>query len=76
MDEMHVLTLCKNATEPTLASSIQRLYSQPSVSAGFGLMYRHSIVRVELNVGVPLTAHASDGARRGLQFGLGLNFLS
>ncbi|GAA5954097.1 hypothetical protein JCM3765_005289 [Sporobolomyces pararoseus] len=52
------------------------LFSQPpSVTTGLGLMYRHSLVRVELNVGVPLIAAKGEGAVKGVQFGLGLSFL-
>jgi len=38
-------------------------------------MYRHSLVRVEVNVGVPLIAARGEGAVKGVQFGLGLSFL-
>jgi outer membrane protein insertion porin family len=51
------------------------LVKEPVVSAGFGLMYKHSIVRAELNVGMPIAAHKGDGVRKGLQIGLGLHFL-
>lgn len=64
------------ATRPSdLSSSVSSLFSQPAVSAGCGLMYKHSIVRLEFNVGVPLVAHKSDGTRKGIQVGLGLHFL-
>jgi outer membrane protein insertion porin family len=45
------------------------------VSAGVGLIYLFDPVRVELNFGVPLAARASDGTRKGVQFGIGLEFL-
>jgi outer membrane protein insertion porin family len=48
---------------------------QPVVSAGLGLVYRHSIVRAELNVGVPVAASSTDGYKKGMQFGIGLSFL-
>lgn len=38
-------------------------------------MYRHSLVRVEANVGVPLAMGEREGAIKGLQFGLGMSFL-
>jgi outer membrane protein insertion porin family len=47
----------------------------PSVAVGFGLIYRHSIARLELNYCIPLTAARNDQVHRGLQFGIGLNFL-
>ncbi|KAF8264104.1 surface antigen-domain-containing protein [Lactarius quietus] len=49
--------------------------SAPSVSAGVGLIYMFDPVRVELNFGVPLAARASDGVRKGVQVGIGLEFL-
>jgi outer membrane protein insertion porin family len=38
-------------------------------------MYRHSLVRIEANLGVPLTMTAEEGGVKGLQFGLGMSFL-
>lgn len=38
-------------------------------------MYKLDPVRVEVNFGVPLTASKSDGARKGFQVGIGLDFL-
>ena len=38
-------------------------------------MYRHQLVRVEANLGVPLAMGAQEGGVKGLQFGLGLAFL-
>jgi len=49
--------------------------SRPSISSGVGLVYRLDPVRVELNFGVPLASSRSDGARRGFQVGLGLEFM-
>jgi len=45
------------------------------VSAGVGLIYLFDPVRAELNFGVPLAARASDGTRKGVQVGIGLEFL-
>ncbi|KPV72638.1 uncharacterized protein RHOBADRAFT_29811 [Rhodotorula graminis WP1] len=47
----------------------------PSLTAGFGLMYRHSLVRIEANVGVPVVQTRGEGGVKGFQFGLGLSFL-
>ena len=58
-----------------LQSSITAALAQPSVSAGVGLIYHFDPVRVELNLGVPLAARASDGTRKGVQVGIGLEFL-
>ncbi|KAI9444207.1 surface antigen-domain-containing protein [Lactarius indigo] len=49
--------------------------TKPSVSAGVGLIYLFDPVRVELNFGVPLAARASDGMPKGVQVGIGLEFL-
>lgn len=56
-------------------STAQALTKSPSISAGLGLIYRHSIARIELNYCIPLTAAKGDQIKRGLQLGIGLNFL-
>jgi len=61
----------------SLFNDWQTLKSQkPSVALGIGLVGNIQDVRVEANVGMPLLAQKSDGARRGLQVGLGIGFLS
>lgn len=60
---------------PSLQSTISAALSQPSVSAGVGLIYLFDPVRAELNFGLPLAARASDGTRKGVQVGIGLEFL-
>ncbi|GAN00583.1 outer membrane protein [Mucor ambiguus] len=59
----------------SLQDTKQALTQSPSISAGLGLIYRHSIARIELNYCVPLTAARGDQIKRGLQLGIGLNFL-
>ncbi|KAJ7716259.1 surface antigen-domain-containing protein [Mycena maculata] len=59
----------------SLADNVAATLAKPSVSAGVGLIYNFDIARVELNFGLPLVASKSDGSRRGLQVGLGLEFL-
>lgn len=39
------------------------------------MIYRFDPVRLEVNFGVPLVASKSDILRRGIQVGLGLEFL-
>ncbi|KAJ7698731.1 surface antigen-domain-containing protein [Mycena rosella] len=51
------------------------LVMRPSVSAGVGLTYAFDPVRIELNLGVPLLASRGEGGRRGLQVGVGVEFL-
>ena len=58
-----------------LSESIQNTLSRPSISAGVGLIYRFDPIRVEVNFGVPLVASKSDGSRKGIQVGMGLEFL-
>lgn len=60
---------------PSLRSTVSAALTQPSVSAGVGLIYLFDPVRVELNFGVPLAARTSDGTRKGAQVGIGLEFL-
>lgn len=52
-----------------------RELAEPSTSAGVGLVYMQGQLRVELNAGVPLTARRGDGMRKGLQLGIGIDFL-
>ena len=49
--------------------------TQPSASTGFGLLFQQGPVRLELNFGLPLLARRGDGARKGIQFGVGLSYL-
>ncbi|SAM82411.1 related to SAM50-essential component of the SAM or TOB complex of the mitochondrial outer membrane [Ustilago bromivora] len=49
--------------------------AQPSSSVGVGLVYMQGQLRVELNAGVPLSARKGDGVRKGLQLGIGIDFL-
>jgi outer membrane protein insertion porin family len=51
------------------------MLSKPSCSAGVGLMIRQSGLRAEINVGVPLTIRKGDGGRKGVQLGIGIDFL-
>ena len=71
---LQLLTMLLQQDLP-LKQTVLASLSQPSLSAGVGLVYRLDPVRVELNFGVPLASSKSDGARRGLQVGMGLEFL-
>ncbi|KIY62787.1 mitochondrial protein [Cylindrobasidium torrendii FP15055 ss-10] len=59
----------------SLLQNVGTTIARPSISAGVGLIYRFDPVRVELNLGVPLVASQSDNMRRGIQVGMGLEFL-
>lgn len=47
----------------------------PSAAAGFGLVYAHPIARFEVNFSLPLVMRAKEEARKGLSFGVGVEFL-
>lgn len=47
----------------------------PSISAGVGLVYAHPAARFELNFSLPLVLRKGEDGRKGLQFGIGINFL-
>lgn len=55
--------------------ALETLVSRPSSSAGLGLLYTQGPLRLELNAGMPLTAVRGDGVRKGLQLGIGIDFL-
>ncbi|KAI9596633.1 surface antigen-domain-containing protein [Syncephalis fuscata] len=58
-----------------ISKMLKDMYYRPTISIGAGLIYWHSIARVELNFTLPLAAAASDRSRPGFGFGLGVNFL-
>ncbi|CAG8465561.1 667_t:CDS:10 [Diversispora eburnea] len=62
-----------NPSQPLL-KSIKGLSKAPSVSAGIGIVYRSSILRLEVNFCLPLLATTTDKLQKGLQLGLGFNF--
>lgn len=47
----------------------------PSLAAGVGLVYAHPVARFELNFSLPLVLRKGEDARKGLQFGIGINML-
>lgn len=49
--------------------------SLPSIAAGFGLVYAHPVARFELNFSLPLVVRKGEEGRKGLQLGIGINFL-
>jgi outer membrane protein insertion porin family len=48
---------------------------QPSVGCGFGIVFKHPVARFELNFVLPVVAHKHDAMRKGLQYGIGLQFM-
>ena len=64
------------AVRNSVSSTIQELGNGlPSVAAGFGLVYAHPVARFELNFTLPLVLRKGEDARKGLQFGIGINML-
>ena len=55
-------------------STFSELLKKPSIGVGLGLIYRTPIGRVELNFGMPITMRQGDWARKGFQFGIGVDF--
>ncbi|KAI1125449.1 outer membrane protein, OMP85 family [Nemania abortiva] len=49
--------------------------SLPSIAAGVGLVYAHPVARFELNFTLPLVMRQGEESRKGLQVGVGINFL-
>jgi outer membrane protein insertion porin family len=47
----------------------------PSVAAGVGLVYAHPVARFELNFSLPLVLRKGEASTKGLQVGVGINFL-
>ena len=47
----------------------------PSTAAGVGLVYAHPVARFELNFSLPLVLRRGEVGTKGLQFGVGINFL-
>jgi outer membrane protein insertion porin family len=47
----------------------------PSTAGGVGLVYAHPVARFELNFSLPFAMRKGEETRKGLQFGVGINFL-
>lgn len=72
----HFVNFGKLVLGPQTLAGVARHFSKEySVGAGFGLMFNHPVARFELNFVLPLTAHATDYTRKGLQYGIGVLFL-
>lgn len=72
---MLFIELNMKSTENTPQEMLGSLRRSPSVAVGLGLIYRHSIARLEANFCLPLTIAAGDQYMKGLQIGVGLSFL-
>lgn len=65
------------STQKDVYSTIGQLAdgSLPSLAAGVGIVYAHPVARFELNFSLPLVARRGEEGRKGLQFGVGINFM-
>jgi outer membrane protein insertion porin family len=62
----------QGSLKKTLSSLTDEL---PSTAAGVGLVYAHPIARFEINFSLPLVMRAKEESRKGLSFGVGVEFL-
>lgn len=62
-------------TAQSFANNVARMYSSPNMSVGLGLLYRLDPIRVEVNFALPLIGRKGEGWARGLNVGIGLEFL-
>ena len=59
-----------------LGKALSSLTSElPSTAAGVGLVYAHPMARFEINFSLPLVSRAKEETRKGLSFGVGVEFL-
>lgn len=59
-----------------IKSTLQELRNGlPSCAAGVGLVYAHPVARFELNFSLPLVLRRGEEGRKGVSFGVGLDFL-
>lgn len=64
------------ATRKSVYGTVARLGDgMPSLAAGVGVVYAHPVARFELNFSLPLILRRGEEGRKGLQFGVGINFL-
>lgn len=64
------------SVQKSVYSTVQELGNGlPSMAAGLGLVYAHPVARFELNFTLPLVLRKGEDARKGLQFGIGINML-
>ena len=76
LDQSNVSIVGTDLMIENVRATLLELFKRPSVGAGFGILYRAPIgFRVELNFGVPVVMRQGDWARKGLQFGIGLEFM-
>lgn len=75
-----LLSLKGQGRQGNVQNSLSKTFSTltdelPSAAAGFGLVYAHPIARFEINFSLPLVIRAREESRKGLSFGVGIEFL-
>ncbi|KAK0644572.1 putative mitochondrial outer membrane beta-barrel protein [Cercophora newfieldiana] len=70
------LQMSSRAVSRSMRSAVSELADGlPSMAAGVGLVYAHPAARFELNFSLPLAVRKGEEGRKGLQVGVGINFL-
>ncbi|KAH0352883.1 hypothetical protein KCU81_g1759, partial [Aureobasidium melanogenum] len=65
-----------NNVQQSVKNAFQELSNGlPSCAAGVGLVYAHPVARFELNFSLPLVLRKGEEGRKGVQFGVGIDFL-
>ncbi len=73
---VRVKPLNSDAVLSGASSALRELFNGlPSLAAGVGLVYAHPVARFELNFSLPLVLRRGEEGRKGLQVGVGINFL-
>ncbi|KAL5315312.1 hypothetical protein ACEPPN_016179 [Leptodophora sp. 'Broadleaf-Isolate-01'] len=65
----------KSAQKSVYSTVAQLADGAPSLAAGVGVVYAHPVARFEMNFSLPLILRRGEEGRKGLQFGVGINFL-
>lgn len=66
----------RGEVQDAMVSTLSELQNGlPSVAAGVGIVYAHPVARFELNFSLPLVLRKGEEGRKGLQLGIGINFL-
>jgi outer membrane protein insertion porin family len=65
----------KTTSDSVYSTAAQLGEGIPSMAAGVGIVYAHPVARFELNFSLPLVMRRGEEGRKGLQFGVGINFL-
>jgi outer membrane protein insertion porin family len=69
-------TMNSGETKTSVLNTLSELGNgPPSLSAGLGLIYAHPVARFELNFSLPLIMRKGEEGRKGLQFGIGIDYM-